>query len=271
MAAQIWNAAAMFGAPAKRSTQIVHSTKNRVRIEQKAREIERRGIEVAGFWRYLVSDPLLWALAIGEGLFLVGYYTFVAYGPLFTEVTFKRTPQEAADLVSYLFASILAGRVLGGLFSDWIRMRKVPGIVFTTLAGIGFIAVDRTVGHHLTNGEIITLCCVLGFVMAMMWSPTNALFSENAEDIAATRQTTAFGVTGLVTAGITQAWIFVAPSTLSSHGWTFVWTFAGICSIATAGIIAICRGSWGRFLAEAPQAEAEEATFAAQVAATGLT
>jgi OPA family glycerol-3-phosphate transporter-like MFS transporter len=268
----IWLILVAFGREPSKGirAQIVHSTKDRERIEVRARELERRGIEVAGFWRYLAADPLLWALAIGQGLFLVGYYTFVAYGPLFTVQVFKRTPQDASNLVSYLFASILAGLVLGGIFSDKIRMRKIPGMVFTTLAGIGFIVVGRTVGHHLSNGQIILLYCVLGFVMAMMWSPTNALFSENAEDIAATRQTTAFGVAGLVTAGITQAWIFVAPSTLSSHGWTFVWTFAGVCSIATAGIIAICRGSWGQFPAEVPVTESEDATFATMEAATGL-
>ena len=151
-------------------------------------------------------------------------------------------------------------------------MRKIPGIVFTTLAGIGLILVGKTVGHHLSNNQIIGLYSGLGFVMAMMWSPTNALFSENAEDIAATRQTTAFGVQGLISALITQAWIFEAPSLLKGHGWGLIWTIAGGCSIGAALFIATCKGTFGRFPAEAPElADEEYLMIGNELPATGLT
>lgn len=234
-------------------SQIVYSMEDRTRVEARAREMEASGIKVQGFWSYITSDWRLWALAIGEGLFLLGYYTFVAYGPLFTVQAFHRTPQDASNLSSYVFAAIIVGLILGGVLSDRLRLRKIPGMFFTILAGVALIALARLAGRNLSSGQIILIYVIMGGMMSMMWSPTNALFSENAEDIAATRQTTAFGIAGLTTAIITQAWIFVAPSLLTDHGWTFIWTVGGICSIATAGVIAICRGEWGRFPTEAAE------------------
>lgn len=253
----IWLILLLFGREPSKGirAQIVYSMDERTVVAQRAKEMERSGIAVRGFWSYLSADWRLWALAIAQGMFLLGYYTFVAYGPLFTVQVFHRTPQDASNLSSFVFAAIIAGLIVGGVLSDWARLRKLLGAVFTIAAGIALLTLGQTVGHHLSTNQIILMYVVMGFVMAMMWSPTNALFSENAEDIAATRQTTAFGMSGLTVAIITQAWIFEAPSLLTDHGWTFVWTFGGICSIATAGVIFFCRGSWGRFSVDAPEAQ----------------
>ncbi len=235
--------------------QIVYSMQDRARVEQRARVLEREGVRVDGFLRFLLADWRLWLLAVGQGAFLIGYYTFVAYGPVFTVAVFKRTPQDASNLTSYLFAAILLGLFVGGILSDWLRLRKILGMLFTTVGGIFLIVLGQTVGHHLSNGQIILLYVINGFCMAMMWSPTNALFSENAEDVAATRQTTAFGVQGLITGVMIQVWVFFVLDLQKAHGWAFVWTVAGLFSIATAAVIALCKGSWGRFPVEAPAVE----------------
>ncbi|HEY7295823.1 MAG TPA: hypothetical protein VH916_12330, partial [Dehalococcoidia bacterium] len=202
---------------------------------------------------------------------LIGYYTFVAYGPVFTVAVFKRTPQDASNLTSYLFAAILLGLFLGGILSDRLRLRKIPGMLFTTIGGIFLIVLGQTVGHQLSNDQIILLYVINGFCMAMMWSPTNALFSENAEDVAATRQTTAFGVQGLITGVMIQVWVFFVLDLQKGQGWAFVWTVAGLFSIATAVIIALCKGSWGRFPVEAPLSETVPTpVVATPAAATGL-
>ena len=112
----IWLILVLFGREPSKGirAQVVHSLSQKEQVEERAREMERRGIRVAGFWEYVISSPRVWLLAVGQGIFLVGYYTFVAYGPLFTVQAYKRTPQDAANLVSYLFAAILAGLLLGG-------------------------------------------------------------------------------------------------------------------------------------------------------------
>src|SRR5579884_4090346 len=178
--------------------QIVYSMQDRQRVEQRAKQLEREGVRVHGFLSFLLADWRLWFLAVGQGLFLIGYSTFVAYGPVFTVAVYKRSPQDASNLTSYLFGAILVGLFVGGILSDKLRMRKIPGMLFTTIGGIFLLVLGQTVGHALSNGQIIALFSIEGFFMAMMWSPTNALFSENAEDIAATRQTTGFGVQGFI-------------------------------------------------------------------------
>jgi MFS family permease len=232
--------------------QIVYSHADAQRVEQRARVLEAEGVQVHGFLSFLMSDPRLWLLAVGEGLFLIGYSTFVAFGPVFTVAVYKRSPQDASNLTSFLFGAILIGLFAGGVLSDKLRMRKIPGMVFTTIGGIFLIVLGRTVGHQLSNAQIITLFSIEGFFMAMMWSPTNALFSENAEDIAATRQTTGFGVAGFITGVMIQTWVFFALDLEKAIGWSGIWTVAGSFSIATAVVIALCKGTWGRFSIEAP-------------------
>jgi MFS family permease len=246
--------------------QITRSMLEKERVEQHAAELERTGIKVQGFWAFILADWRLGLLAVGQGLFLIGYATFGAYGPIFVVQVFKRTPQDAANLTSYLYAAILVGLFLGGILSDWLRLRKIPGMLFTTIGGLGLIFLAQTVGHKLTNTEILIIFSVNGFFMAMMWSPTTALFSENAEDVATTRMTTAFGFGAMVYAILIQAWIFEAPTFLANYGWAFIWTFCGICSIATAVVIALCKGPWGRFPLEASQ---EELAREAEVLAGG--
>ncbi len=227
--------------------QIVPSLEHLDQVQSRARELESQGVHVESFWGFIRSDWRLWLLALGQGLFLFGYITFVAFGPLFTVQGFHQSPQTAAAITSWIYASIIVFLILGGIASDWLRMRKLLGVVFTTLSGIGLIGLGLSVGHHLGQGQIILLYVVIGAVMATMWSPTNALFSENAEDIAATRQTTAFGGQGVVTRVVDQAWIFFAPSLLAGHGWGAIWVVTGVAALAAAPIIAWCRGPWGRF------------------------
>jgi OPA family glycerol-3-phosphate transporter-like MFS transporter len=111
------------------------------------------------------------------------------------------------------------------------------------------------VGADLSSTQVIFLYIGVGAVMAMMWSPANALFSEAAEDIHATRQTTAFGGQRVFTAVIGQAWIFVAPSLLADHGWEAVWMITGIGALAAVPIMALARGSWFRWSIREPEME----------------
>jgi MFS family permease len=236
--------------------QVVYSMRQRERVEARAVELEQAGVRVHSFWSFITADWRLWALGLAQGLFLLGYVTFVAYGPLFTVQGYHQRPQTASAITSWIYASIIVFLILSGIACDKLRMRKLPGTIFTVLSGLCLIALALSVGHHLSETQIILLYVVIGAVMATMWSPTNALFSETAEDIAATRQTTAFAGQRVIYAVITQAWIFVAPSLLADHGWGLIWAVCGIGAIVAAPVMAICRGSWGRFPAEEPAAEA---------------
>jgi len=138
--------------------------------------------------------------------------------------------------------------------SDRLRLRKALGFGFTILSGAALITLGLLSGASLSTSQIIVLYVVTGALMACMWSPTNALFSETAEDINVTRQTTAFGGQGVVSRPIYQAWIFLIPVVLGHLGWSWVWIIAGLGALVTAPILMICRGPWGKFTL--PQVEA---------------
>lgn len=222
--------------------QVIHSLMQRTAIERRALELRATGVRVAGFWDFVASDWRLWALGLAQGLFLFGYTTFVAYGPLFTVQAFHQTPQQAAAITSWIYVSIIVFLLLSGAVCDRLRLRKLPGVVFALLTGAALISLGFTVGLPLTATQIIALYVGIGAISAIMWSPTNALFSETAEDIAATRQTTAFAGQRVIYSIITQVWIFIAPSLLADYGWQLVWTICGIGAIAAAPVMVFCRG-----------------------------
>lgn len=228
--------------------QILPSLADAERVQANARVLEAKGIEVQGFWDYVRADWRLWALAAAQGTFLLGYITFVGYGPLFTIAAFHTSPQEGSALTSWVFLSIILFLMVGGILSDKLRLRKALGFGFTILSGGALIGLGlMSSGAKLSNTTIIVMYVLVGAVMACMWSPTNALFSETAEDIHASRQTTAFGGQGVISRPIYQAWLFIVPIVLVHLGWQWVWIIAGIGALATAPILAVCRGSWGRF------------------------
>jgi MFS family permease len=230
-----------------RALQVVQSLAQRTIIERRAAELKGTPVRVHGFWSFIRSDWCLWALGLAQGLFLFGYRTFVAYGSLFTVHAYSLQPQEGSRVTSWVYASIIVFLLVSGLVSDRLRLRKLIGVVFTLLSGAALISLGLTVGRQWTTAEMIAFYVIIGAVMATMWSPTNALFSETAEDIAATRQTTAFAGQQVINSIITQVWLFVALSLLADHGWQLIWTICGLGAIAAAPIMAGCRGGWGRF------------------------
>jgi OPA family glycerol-3-phosphate transporter-like MFS transporter len=250
----IWIVLVLFAretSPAIRA-QVVHSMEERTAVEQRAVELERSGVKVRGFWSFVTADWRLWALGLAQGLFLFGYTAFVAYGPLFTVQAFHQPPQEASLITSSIYASVIVFLLISGLLCDRLRLRKLPAVVFSLLTGLAYIGLGYTAGLPLTTYQIIVAYVIVGAIAATMWSPTNALFSETAEDIAATRQTTAFAGQRVIYSIITQVWVFIAPSLLADHGWQLVWTICGIGALAAAPVIAFCRGSWGPFPTREP-------------------
>lgn len=227
--------------------QILPRLEDAATVQANALVLEREGVEVQGFWEYVRADWRLWALAAAQGTFLLGYITFVGYGPIFTIAAFHKSPQEGSSLTSWVFLSIIVFLVLGGIMSDKLRLRKALGFVFTILSGIALIGLGFLSNASLSNTTIIIIYLLIGLVMACMWSPTNALFSETAEDIHASRQTTAFGGQQAISRPIYQAWLFIVPIVLVHAGWRWVWIIAGLGALATAPILVICRGSWKRF------------------------
>lgn len=199
------------------------------------------------FWKFMFATWRLWMLAAGEGLFLIGYITFTAYGPAYTELEFHTTPAVASGLVSWMFLSIIVCLILGGILSDALRMRKILGAVFTVITGAFLLVLGEVTGTHISKITLIVLFMVIGGAMAIMWSPTNALFSENAEDINSSRQTTAFGLNGVATRTIYYTWLLIVPTLSVADGWPVVMYIAGACSISTAIVLAFCKGTWWRY------------------------
>jgi MFS family permease len=234
--------------------QIIPSMKDVAVVESNARQLESAEISNGPFWEFIRADFRLWLLALGQGFFLIGYITFVSYGPLLTQLGFGQSAQTASGITSWVFLSIIVFLIVGGVVSDRLRIRKAMAFGFTILSGIALIGLGLSVGKVHSSNTLIWIYILVGAMLAMMWSPTNALFSETAEDINSRRQTTAFGGQALVSRSVYQIWIFVAPTVIAGPGVKAVWYIAGAGALLTAPILMLCRGSWGRFSVESLEA-----------------
>lgn len=234
--------------------QIIPSMKDVAMVESNARQLESAEISNGPFWEFIRADLRLWLLALGQGFFLIGYITFVSYGPLLTEIGFGQSAQTASGITSWVFLSIIVFLIIGGVVSDRLRLRKSLAFGFTILSGIAMIGLGLSVGKVHSATTLIWIYIIIGAMLAMMWSPTNALFSETAEDINSRRQTTAFGGQALVSRSVYQIWIFVAPVVIAGPGVKAVWFIAGAGALVTAPILVVCHGAWGRFSLESTEA-----------------
>jgi MFS family permease len=134
-------------APALRD-QLMVSMHDKALIEAKA-----KGVDVDAAlerpWSQVVS-PSIVASAFAIGVFLLGYYTAVAFFPIFFQTVQGFTADQANGLLNYYWASNAIALVLAGVLSDRLRVRK-PFMLF---GGIGAFIVTLVVRYQTPHTDV---------------------------------------------------------------------------------------------------------------------
>ncbi|MCU1691372.1 MAG: transporter [Frankiales bacterium] len=166
-------------APAIRD-QLMVSLKDRELIEARARGIDVEAELERPFARVFTAPIVLSALAIS--LFLLGYYTAVAFFPIFFQTVQGFTADQANGLLNYYWAFNAITLIIAGLLSDRLRVRK-PFMLF---GGIGSVVCSFLLYHFTPDTTTsyrawaITLAFV-GIYGALAFSTWMASFTETVE------------------------------------------------------------------------------------------
>ena len=168
-------------APAIRD-QLMVSMHDKALIEAKARgiDVEEQISNPMG----KVAKPAIIASAIAISVFLLGYYTAVAFFPIFFQTVQGFSEDQANGLLNYYWASNAVALIVAGVLSDRLKVRK-PFMLFGGVFALGITMVVRYLTPHTDTSysawAFVMMCVGVygGFAFAC-WM---ASFTETVEAI----------------------------------------------------------------------------------------
>ncbi len=162
--------------------QLMVSVSDRALVEAKAKGLDVEAA-LAKPWKQ-VFRPSIVVSAIAISVFLLGYYTAVAFFPIFFQTVQGFSADQANGLLNYYWAANAVALVVAGVMSDKLRVRK-PFMLFGAVLALVMTLVVR----HLTpltdttyGAWAFTLTCV-GIYGGFAFACWMASFTETVEDI----------------------------------------------------------------------------------------
>lgn len=194
----------------------------------------------------MLSVPHILALGIGISLFLTTYLTIQAYGATMLEQGFDLSNSQAAAVAKYFWLFNLFTLLIAGWISDRLMLRKIVSLVGAIAAVVYMVYFATLFGSSIPEGQLMIYTSLLGGLIGIAYGPWMALFSENAEDIKASLQASAWGLWGFAVRVVGFTVTLLAPIIVAGYGWS-VWMWVA----ATAGMIYIPllfmgKGPWFR-------------------------
>jgi MFS family permease len=193
--------------------QVMVSVRDRAIIEERAKRLD---IDLAHPWRQMLRTDIVLP-ALGISIFLLIYYTAVAFFTIYLTTIFAFTTSEANGLNAWYWAIDGVALVVAGIASDRLRVRKpfmVGGTVLAVVMTIVFLT--RATHHDTSYGTLVTIISLLAAGLAIAYAPWMAAFTETVE-----RRNPALTATGLAVWGwmlrmVVTASLFFVPFVVSS-------------------------------------------------------
>ncbi len=195
--------------------QLMVSMHDKALIEAKAAGIDVDAA-VAKPWGQVVTPGIVGS-ALAIGLFLLGYYTAVAFFPIFFQTVQGFTSDQANGLLNYYWASNAIALVVAGVLSDKLRVRK-PFMLF---GGVFAFIITLIVRYETPHTDVsysawaFLLVCV-GTYGGFAFACWMASFTETVE--AKNPALTAYGlaVWGWVLRAIVAISFLILPQIITS-------------------------------------------------------
>ena len=161
--------------------QLMVSARDRVLVEARA-----AGVDVEASlrhpWRQMAKLDIV-GPALGIGVFLVIYYTLIAFLVVFMASIFHYTQLRANLLGNWIWAFNAIALIVVGVVSDKVRVRKPFMLVGAAVAMIStaFFAITTT---HSGTGyyTFVWILSLLAVGIGLVFSPWLASFTETAEE-----------------------------------------------------------------------------------------
>jgi MFS family permease len=200
-------------APAIRD-QLMVSMHDKALVEARARGID---VDAAVANPRQVLTPGIVGSAFAIGVFLLGYYTAVAFFPIFFQTVQGFTADQANGLLNWYWASNAISLVVAGVLSDRLRVRK-PFMLF----GSVFALVVTLIIRHVTPQTDISysawaflLTCV-GIYGGFAFACWMASFTETVEAVNPALTAYGLAVWGWLLRVIVAVSFLILPHVISS-------------------------------------------------------
>jgi MFS family permease len=176
--------------------QLMHSLRERELVEARARGLDVEASLRNPFRQMVKPDIVLSALGIS--LFLLIYYTLVAFGVIFLETAWGFSGPDANGVSNYAWGADAIGLLLVGLISDRFRVRKP----FMLIGGVAsavmmYVFLTQATHHHESYYGLALIFTLLALSLALAYAPWMASFTETAESKNPALTATALAVWGL--------------------------------------------------------------------------
>jgi MFS family permease len=167
-------------APAIRD-QLMVSLKDRELIEARARGIDPEAELERPFARVLTGPIIVSALAIS--LFLLGYYTAVAFFAIFFQTVQGFTADQANGLLNWYWASNALSLIVVGALSDRLRVRKP----FMLVGSVGAVIFSWLIYHQTPHTDTsyrawAVILIGVGVYGGLAFATWMASFTETVEE-----------------------------------------------------------------------------------------
>ncbi|MCU1623929.1 MAG: transporter [Frankiales bacterium] len=195
--------------------QLMVSVHDKALVEAKAKGLDVEAA-LAKPWSQVVR-PSIVASAIAIGVFLLGYYTAVAFFPIFFQTVQGFTADQANGLLNYYWASNAIALVVAGVLSDRLRVRK-PFMLFGSIAAFGVTLLIRYLTPHTDTpywAWAFILSCV-GVYGGFAFACWMASFTETVEDINPALTAHGLAVWGWLLRAIVAISFLVLPQVIGS-------------------------------------------------------
>ncbi|MFL6238774.1 MAG: MFS transporter [Actinomycetes bacterium] len=195
--------------------QVMVSLEERTVLEMRARGLDVEEATRKPYRQMFKGDILAPALAIS--LFLVLYYTAVAFFPIFLQTVFNFTQSESNSLLNWYWATNAVTLVMIGALSDRLAIRKP----FMLAGALGTILVTATLISFTThkNPQFTSVAIILALIG--LWQGTAfvawmASFTETVERRNPALVATGLAVWGWILRGVVAVAFVLLPQVVSS-------------------------------------------------------
>jgi MFS family permease len=193
--------------------QVMVSVRDAKVVEARAKEVT---VDLSHPWRQMMHADIILP-ALGISIFLLIYYTAVAFFTIYLTTIFAFSTSQANGLNAWYWAVDGVALVVAGVLSDRLRVRKPFMVVGTVIAVVMTIVFLTRATHPDTSyTSLAVIISLLAAGLAIAYAPWMAAFTETIE-----RRNPALSATGLAVWGwllriVVTASLFFVPYVVGS-------------------------------------------------------
>ncbi len=195
--------------------QLMVTEHDRVLVEARAAGVDVQE-SLKHPWKQMLHLDIA-APSLGIGMFLVVYYTLIAFSVVYLASIFNYTQQRANALGNWMWAFNAGALVVVGVLSDRLRVRKP----FMAIGIVGAVVATMLFASHTTHAgtsyyTFVWILSLLAVCLGTVIAPWLAAFTETIESRNPALAATGLAIMGWMLRVVVAASLFILPYVVTS-------------------------------------------------------